>query len=363
VRIALARPLVRWLLGNPAMQARVARLRAADLARGLDPAIAALLVLDARTGDSQAWTGSPARARHKLAASVAIVDDPPGERVFATDLDLAGPVAPIPARHYEPDGLDAPSPGLVYVHGGGWVTGDLDTHDAFCRRLAALGRVRVVSIAPRLAPEHPFPAAVDDTLAAFRDVSARAAELGIDADHLGLGGDSAGGNLAAAVGLLTRDARLRPSLTALLYPGLDATCSQPSHRRLGDGFLLTQRGIAWYLDHYLGRGGANRRDPRASPLLAPDLGGAPPALIVVAGFDPLVDEGEAYARRLAEAGADVTLLRFDALVHGFLFLNGVSPAALAATETVARRVGELLYAKGAMQARTGRPSNAARREA
>ena len=341
VRVRGGRPVLRWLHGLPWLRARLLAERREDVARGLDPDIACMLAIGARTGDAELGKASPAVERRKMAESIHLVEDMPDGAVEVTERAVLGPAGRIPARLYEPAGLARPSPGLVFIHGGGWVTGDLDTHDTLCRRIALVGRLRVLSVAPRLAPEHRFPAAVEDSVAAFRAAAQNAAAFGIDPTRLGIGGDSAGGNLSAVVGLETRGDALRPALTVLIYPAVDATCSQPSHRRLGQGYLLTSDSIAWYLDHYI-PDRAQRRDPRISPLLAPDLAGAPPAIVAVAGFDPLVDEGERYADRLAEAGAEVEVLRSPSLPHGFVLMTGLVPAAMAATEEIARRAGERL---------------------
>jgi acetyl esterase/lipase len=337
-RVALLRSLVRAIFASTPLRDRLARSR---VARGLDPDLAVLLALDARTHDSEIWRGSPARARHKIAASAAIVEDPPPGEVAVDDRSLRGPGGAIRARRYVPAGLAAPSPGLVFFHGGGWVTGNLDTHDALCRVLAIEGRLRVVAIDYRLAPEHPFPAATDDALTAFRWVAGEAESLGIDPQQIAVGGDSAGGNLSAVVSLRTREDARRPALAALLYPGLDATCSSPSHRELGKGFFLTSEAMEWYLNHYLGKDPATRLNPDASPLFAPDLAGSPPTLVVSAAFDPLRDEAIAYAARLREAGVTVREDRVAGMIHGFLNV-GLSRAASRATERIARTLGTAL---------------------
>jgi acetyl esterase len=205
--------------------------------------------------------------------------------------------------------------------------------------------MRVVAVCPRLAPEHPFPAAVDDSIAAFRDVASRAESFGIDARRLGIGGDSAGGNLSAVVGLATRGDAQRPALTLLIYPATDLTRTLQSHTTRGDGYLLTRESMAWYTDHYTSGGDVSLVDPRVSPLWEKDVSGAPRAIVVVAGFDPLVDEGVAYAQKLMDAKVETELMRFDALPHGFALMTGVVPAALEATHAIARRAGDALAGK------------------
>lgn len=337
-RIALTRPLVRALFASPFLRGRLA---GSSRDPALDPDLAVLLALDELTHDSEVWRGSPARARRMIAESSAIVGDAPSGVVAARDRLFRGPTGELRARCYGPAGLAAPSPGLVFFHGGGWVTGDLDTHDVLCRRLALAGQLRVVAIEYRLAPEHPFPAAVDDALAGFRWAAGEAESLGIDPLRIGVGGDSAGGNLSAVVSLRTRADERRPALAALLYPSVDATCSSASHRELGKGYYLTREALDWYENQYLGPDPARRRDPDASPLFAPDLAGSPPTLVVTAAFDPLRDEGIAYAARLREAGVPAREERVAGMIHGFLNA-GLSRGAREATERIAREIGRAL---------------------
>jgi acetyl esterase len=226
-------------------------------------------------------------------------------------------------------------PALVYFHGGGWVIGDLDTHDSLCRRLANAARCVVVSVDYRLAPEHKFPAAVEDCFAATAWVASEAEALGVDSERLAVGGDSAGGNLAAVVSLLTRD-RGAPRLCyqALLYPAVDGGMTHPSHDRFAEGYLLTRPTIRWFYGQYL-RSPADVADWRASPLRASDLSGVPPALVLTAGNDVLCDEGEAYARRLQQHGVAVRLRHFPDQIHGFLTMGKIVRAAQPALDDVA----------------------------
>jgi acetyl esterase len=226
---------------------------------------------------------------------------------------------------------------LVYIHGGGHVLGSLDSHDQTCRFLAREGRLRVLSVDYRLAPEHPFPAAVEDCLAAFEWAVENAGDLGADAARLAVGGDSAGGNLAAVVSQL---AGRKPAMQLLIYPVCDFSQKRESYRLFRDGFLLTERGMDWYRDHYLPSPDA-ARDPRASPLLAEDLSGAPPTYMTIAGFDPLRDEALAYARRLEEAGADLTLDVHAGLIHGFANMTRVGHSAPAAMTRAAHALRAL----------------------
>jgi acetyl esterase len=211
----------------------------------------------------------------------------------------------------------------VYFHGGGWVIGDLDTHDTFCRQLANGAGCAVLSIDYRMGPEHRFPAAVDDCLAALDWAAREADALGLDASRLAVGGDSAGGNLAAVAALATRDAG-GPSLAyqLLIYPATDMRRGAPSHARNGQGYLLTTETMAWYHDHYIDDP-RHDHDWRASPLLHPDLAGLPPALVLTAGYDPLRDEGLEYAQRLSEAGNRVSYVCFERQIHGFILMGRV----------------------------------------
>ena len=233
------------------------------------------------------------------------------------DVTLDGVGAPLRARLYVPHHVDEPGELLVYFHGGGFVVGDLDTHDNSCRFIARQAGVRVLAVDYRLAPEHRFPAGVDDALRAFRDVVGRAASLGVDPARVAVGGDSAGGNLAAGVAQLTaNEGGAVPAFQLLLYPWLDLSSKRDSYRLFREGFYLTESDLDWYRDRYLADP-ADARDPRCSPILADALRGVAPAYVATAGFDPLRDEGEEYARRLRDAGVAVALRRHRGLFHGF----------------------------------------------
>ena len=239
-------------------------------------------------------------------------------------LDEEGEV-PIPARLYlpaeEPGGFDGPPPVVVFLHGGGWVLGSIESHDAVTRFLCRHGRVAVLSVDYRLAPEHRFPAAVEDTVHAVRWARRHGGRWGYDGSRLAVAGDSAGGNLSAVACQQLRGTDDLPDLQVLVVPGVDLSRHSASRTTYGNGFFLTDSEMDWYEDHYLGPH-TDRSDPRVSPLLADDLSGLPPAYVVVAGFDPLRDEGEAYAQALRDAGVPVTLRRHSALVHPFI--NGVT---------------------------------------
>jgi acetyl esterase/lipase len=243
----------------------------------------------------------------------------PGPQIHVTvdDISLPGPAGEIAARHYRPAG-DVAAPLLVFYHGGGWTIGDLDTHDALCRLTCRDAGIHVLSIDYRLAPEHPVPAAVDDACAAFQWAYEHAGGLGATPGRVAVGGDSAGGNLAAVVCQLARDAGgPTPVLQWLIYPRTDFTAQTMSLSLFARGFWLTKRDMDWFESQYLRGSGIDRADPRVSPLLAESLSGLAPALIAVAGFDPLRDEGESYAAALRAAGTAVDLRCMGSLTHGF----------------------------------------------
>ncbi|GAA1699985.1 alpha/beta hydrolase [Dietzia cercidiphylli] len=241
-------------------------------------------------------------------------------------LTIPGPNGPIPARLYRPAGIEGPSAALVYLHGGGWVLGDLDSGDSVSRFLAAHTPLTVISIDYRLAPEHPFPAGLDDALAAFGHVVEHAAEYDLDPRAIAIGGESAGGNLAAVVALHRAPGWTPPAMQVLFNPVTDLSTKHKSYELFGRGFFLTEAQMDWYKSHYLADP-EQALDPRVSPLLAGELGHAPPAYVVVAGFDVLRDEGERYAAALVEAGVDVTLRRHSGHVHGLINATGVGHAA------------------------------------
>jgi acetyl esterase len=237
------------------------------------------------------------------------------------DRSVPGPAGDIPVRLYRP-AENGPLPLLVYLHGGGWVIGGLEVYDGLCRSLANAAGCAVLAVDYRLAPEHKFPAPVDDCYAATSWAVANAAALGADGARVAIGGDSAGGNLTAVVAQLARD-RKGPTFRfqLLVYPATDVAYDTPSYRENATGYFLELDAMRWFYDHYL-RSDADRADPRASPLRAADLHGLPPALVITAEFDPLRDEGEAYAARLREADVPVTLTRYHGMIHGFF---GMAP--------------------------------------
>ncbi len=257
---------------------------------------------------------------------------PPIPMARVEGLEIPGQGGPIPARLYVPGGLRAGAsmPLTLYLHGGGWVIGDLDTHDGLCRFLAASAGTAVLALDYRLAPEHPFPAAVEDAWAGFAWAVANAAELGIDPERIGVAGDSAGANLAAVVCLLARaGGGAMPAMQLLIYPPTDSAGDLPSRRLFAEGFLLTKGDMEAFERAYLPPG-TDATDPRVSILLAPDLSGLPPAYVATAGFDPLRDEAEAYALRMRDAGVRVALRRHPGLVHSFANQTAISRTARAA---------------------------------
>lgn len=299
----------------------------------LDPQIAALLAeLDAGFPPVHTMSGPEARA----AIRSRFVPNPHPEPVAeVNDVDVGS----LRVRHYRPDAT-APLPILVFAHGGGFVFCDLDTHDGLCRALANLIPAVVISVDYRLAPEHPWPTAAEDVYAVTQWAAEHAEHLGGDARRIAVGGDSAGGNLAAVTALIARD-RGGPAIAGqlLLYPVLAADFTTQSYRLFGEGYYNPATAMRWYWDQYLPTP-ADRAHPHASPLMA-ELAGLPPAVIVVAGHDPLRDEGLAYCDALTSAGVPHVLARFDGAIHGFMTMPTLE-LAQAARQRVARELGALL---------------------
>lgn len=302
-----------------ALRARLVGRPRNDRGDVLDPDTALLVALSALRGGGLSAKIDPATARQNLLASIALVEGPARQVAQIRDLTVADH---LPARLYVPRRFDAGL--LLYLHGGGWVVGDLRSHDRLCRRLADEGRQRVLAIDYRLAPEHRFPTAADDALAAMRWARAHADELGVPGSSVAIGGDSAGGNLATVTALQLREAgEPQPAFQLLIYPATDLRRVTPSHRALSEGYLLTKDSLDWYQDQYMPR----IYDPKGSPLLVPDHRGLAPAIVASAGFDPLRDDAERYAAALIAAGVEVDELRFPGLVHGFANMDGALPEA------------------------------------
>jgi acetyl esterase len=285
----------------------------------LDPQAQAVLDQMATLGLPAFDTLTPEQARRQMELTRAAA--PPGEPVHQVeDRIIPGPEGEIPVRIYRPEG-DGPLPALVYFHGGGWVIGNIQTHDAVARSLTNGAQCVVISVDYRLAPEHKFPAAAEDAYAATRWVAENAAAIGVDPARIAVGGDSAGGNLAAVVALMAKE-RGGPPLVyqMLIYPVTDFNLETASYQQNAEGYLLTKRSMIWFWNHYL-RDESDARDPHASPLQAADLSGLPPALVITAEFDPLRDEGAAYAERLRQAGVPVVYSNYDGMIHGFFGMS------------------------------------------
>jgi acetyl esterase len=293
----------------------------------LAPEVQLLLKLDQIAGRPSFEELPVHEARKEIRREAFSVAGAPVSVARVEERSVRGAEGQLAARLYVPFGAPAPAPLLVYFHGGGWVVGDLDTHDQPCRFLAREAGALVLSIAYRLAPEHRFPAPVEDCLAALRSAIDEAPHLGADPARVGVGGDSAGANLAAAVAqLAASDGGPTPIFQLLIYPVTDLSRKRESYRLFREGFFLTESQMDWYRDHYLPDAGA-ALDPRASPILASDLSGLPPAHVVTAGFDPLRDEVEDYAAALRAAGVQTSLQRETGLIHGFTHTTAIGRAA------------------------------------
>lgn len=306
----------------------------------LDPQARALLDLMIERQVPAVHTLSPDEARRLYLERRYFTQPDPPAVAEVRALQTEGGV---PLRLYRPPAAaSGPQPVLVYFHGGGWVIGDLETHDVLCRQLCIAAGAAVVAVDYRLAPEHRFPAAVDDCVAATRWVRREAAALGIDPTRLAVGGDSAGGNLAAVVCLTLRDAgEPLPAFQLLIYPATDMRALAPSHAANGQGYLLTADSIAYYRGHYT-PAPAQWSDWRASPLLAADHSRLPPALVLTAGFDPLRDEGRQYADALSAAGTPAQYLCFERQVHGFITMTRVLDEARTAVALCGAVLGQAL---------------------
>jgi acetyl esterase len=291
----------------------------------LHPQARALLDFIEARGIPPTHTLSPADARAFYRDRRTATQPEAPQVAEVRELKAEGPHGTIPVRLYRPMGSTAGAalPVLVYFHGGGWVIGDLDTHDVLCRSLANGAGCAVASIDYRMGPEHRFPAAVDDVLAATRWVHRQALSLGLDEGRLAVGGDSAGGNLAAVAAIAARDVGDLPiAFQLLIYPATDQRRGHPSHQANGQGYLLTRHTMAYFHDHYIDDS-RHDLDWRASPLLHGDLSGLPPALVLTAGYDPLRDEGMAYAEALTAAGNRAAYVCFERQIHGFITMGKV----------------------------------------
>jgi acetyl esterase len=291
----------------------------------IDPQVQSFLDAAARAGRIPVNKFPPVEARVQFKELRKTLLPPTPEIGAVTDSKVAGRRGAIAVRHYRPVGTcpDQILPVLIYFHGGGWVVGDLDTHDALCRQLANAGECAVISVDYRMGPEQKFPAAVDDAEDVVRYVAASATQLKIDATRIAVGGDSAGGNLATVVAMLCRDSN-GPALKfqLLIYPGTDMAMEHPSHTLFAEGYNLTRDLMHYFRSHYL-NDMAEIKDWRASPLIAQNHANLPPAYILTAGFDPLRDEGKDFADKLSAAGVAVRYHCYDGMIHGFITMSGV----------------------------------------
>lgn len=303
----------------------------------VDPKTRVLLDMIAMLGAPPLSETTPQQFRDMRARSRDMLNAAwPEPRHYRT-FEVAGGAGPIRARLFDYEDGGA-RPTLVYFHGGGFTFGDLDSHDQLCRRLAQCGALRVISVEYRLAPEAPFPAAVDDAWASLNDILARAGEFGVDAARVGVGGDSAGANLATVTArraAVESAPAIRHQL--LFYPVTQSVGSTPSRERLASGYFLTKESMNWFDGHYLPKG-VDRIDPRISPLLAPAPKALAPALIITAGFDPLLDEGRAYADELTKAGVACRYIEYPDQIHGFASFCNFSSVAEEAISDAARAV-------------------------
>jgi acetyl esterase len=311
----------------------------------LDPDVERLLEAARKAGKPPFEALTPEQAREAYAASWDILQPAPSEVASVRDQVIAGPGGNLTLRIYRGAGTKPGErlPCLVYLHGGGWVIGNLESHDRLCRKVANVAGICVVAVDYRLAPEHRFPAALDDSACALRWVAEHAGELSIAPDRIGVGGDSAGGNLAAVLALMARDGDAPPLVhQALFYPVVDLTASSESYRRVTGGVPLTAATMHYFIDHYTPKAG-DRLDWRASPIEAKSLAGAAPALVLTVAHDPLSDEGRAYAGRLESEGVRVTSLHLSDHIHGMLLQGKLVRASNTILDFVGAAIGQALH--------------------
>ena len=310
----------------------------------LDPQAKALLDQLAADPDAPRLIDLPPEGGREMYRAMAGMLDLQGVPIGKTeDRAIPGPAGEIPVRIYAPVAGGGTGPALVYFHGGGWVIGDLETHDALCRTLANEAGCKVVAVDYRLAPEHPFPAAIDDAYAAVKWVEANSSEIGIDPNRIAVAGDSAGGNLAAAVCLKARDEK-GPEIAfqLLIYPVTDAPRGTQSYKDFAEGHFLEAEGMDWFWNHYVLAAGADPKNPYAAPLRAASHAGLPRAYVVTAGFDVLRDEGKAYAEALKKAGVEVEYVNYEGMIHGFFNLQGALDVSRDAVKAAAKALKEAL---------------------
>ncbi|MCB9597709.1 MAG: alpha/beta hydrolase [Sandaracinaceae bacterium] len=332
--LGVARVLGRPLFGPPPRN---------DRGVPLDREVHTLVTLLERGARPSLDSLGPERARVEFTNQTRLAEMPREPLHRVEDQWITGPAGELAVRVYTPRGGPDPLPAIVYYHGGGFVVGGLDSHDASCRHLARHATATVIAVDYRMAPEDPFPAAVDDACATFRWVHANVGALAIDPARIAVAGDSAGGNLAAVVAQQMRsEGHPPPCWQLLIYPATDMTRSCESHALFADGFFLNGSTVDWFLANYLSDP-TQALDPRASPLATRDVSGLPPAHVVVAGFDPLRDEGEAYAHALMAAGVPTTLRCYGSQVHGFFGMGGLIRSAAWAVEDIAGEARRALW--------------------
>ncbi len=312
----------------------------------IDPDTRLVLDMIRLAGRPPFETLTPAEARQAYSASRTALQPLPEAVAECRDITVPGALGPIAVRLYRPAGTNASDvlPALIWYHGGGWMLGDLDSHDVICRRFANAAHCRVIAVDYRMAPEHAFPAAVDDCAAVTKYVFDHAAELGVDAGTVAVGGDSAGGNLAAVMALMARDGALPPlAFQLLIYPAVDMTMTTVSSTTIGPGVPLTSATMKWFVDYYAK---GHETDWRASPIRAASLTGTAPALVLTCTHDPLRDEGIEYARRLEREGVRVVHLHYSDQIHGFLGMGRIIRAADQAIDVMARVLRQTLWPPG-----------------
>lgn len=314
----------------------------------LDPDAQLVIDMIRAAGRPPFETLTPAEARQAYSNSRKVLQPPLEDVAETRDLTAPGPAGDIPLRSYRGLGTDPAEklPALVYFHGGGWLLGDLDSHDGVCRRFANVARCHVLSVDYRMAPEHKFPASVEDSAAATRWVITNAASLGIDASRVAVGGDSAGGNLAAVMALTARDGGLPPVVFQLLiYPATDMRMVTASSQSVTEGVPLTSATMRWFINHYM-RSPEDHNDWRASPLRAADLSGTAQALVLTCAYDPLCDEGIAFAQRLEREGVRVTHMHFSDQPHGFMSMGRIVRTAGVAIDMMGAVLKKALWPPG-----------------
>ncbi len=312
----------------------------------IDPDTKAVLDMIRLAGRPPFETLTPDEARQAYAASRKILQSPPEDVAESRDTTVPGPLGSIGVRLYRPVGTAASDilPALIWYHGGGWLLGDLDSHDVPCRRFANAARCRVIAVDYRMAPEHVFPAAVNDCAAVTKYVFDNAASLGVDPSKVAVGGDSAGGNLAAVMALMSRDGTLPPiAFQLLIYPATDMTMTTVSSTTIGPGVPLTSATMKWFIDYYAK---GHETDWRASPIRAASVAGTAPAMVLTCTHDPLRDEGIDYAKRLEREGVRVVHLHYSDQSHGFIGMGRLIRAADQAIDMMARALKQTLWPPG-----------------